>query len=44
MTPHIGIFAEPSCLYHLGGDQGIKTWNTEHPFGLSFPIGIRIAF
>ena len=44
LTPTIGIFAEPSLQYYFHCSDGIKTWCTEHPFTLMFPLGIRLSF
>lgn len=45
LTPHIGFFTEPGLYYHFqGGDDKIKTWNTEHPFDFCVPLGLRITF
>ena len=44
ITPHIGIFAEPSLQYHLPTNSNIETYRTEHPFTVTFPIGIRFTW
>lgn len=45
LTPHIGFFAEPGLHYHFkGSGDNVRTWNTEHPFDFSVPLGLRISF
>ncbi len=44
LTPHIGIFAEPSLQYFIPTHTDIETYRTEHPFTFSLPIGIRFTW
>ena len=44
LTPHVGFFAEPGLHYHFKDNNNVKTWNTEHPFALEVPLGLRITF
>ena len=44
ITPHIGIFAEPSVLYYLPTHSGLETYCTEHPFTFSLPVGIKVIW
>lgn len=44
LTPHVGLFVQPSLEHYWQNNSGISTWNTEHPFVLSVPFGIIISF
>lgn len=44
ITPHIGIFAEPSIQYYLPSHSGLETYCTEHPYTFSLPLGIKISW
>ena len=44
LTPHIGIFAEPSLQYFIPTHTDIETYRTEHPFTFSLPLGIRFTW
>lgn len=44
ITPHVGFFVQPGLLHYFPNDSGVETWNTEHPFVLSVPVGMRIVF
>ena len=44
LTPHIGIFAEPSLQYFIPMKTDIETYRTEHPFTFSLPLGIRFTW
>ena len=44
ITPHIGIFAEPSIQYYLPSHGGLETYCTEHPYTFSLPLGIKISW
>ena len=44
LTPHIGIFTEPSLQYFIPTHSDIETYRTEHPFTFSLPFGIRFTW
>ena len=44
LTPHIGLFAEPSLHYYIPTNSRIETYRTEHPVSVSLPIGIRFTW
>jgi RNA polymerase sigma-70 factor (ECF subfamily) len=44
LSPHVGIFAEPSVLYYLPTQGGLETYCTEHPFTFSLPLGIKFIW
>ena len=44
LTPHIGIFTEPSLQYFIPTHTDIETYRTEHPFTFSLPLGIRFTW
>lgn len=44
ITPHIGIFAEPSIQYYLPSHGDLETYCTEHPYTFSLPLGIKISW
>lgn len=44
ITPHIGIFTEPSMLYYLPTRSNLETYCTEHPFTFSLPVGIKFIW
>ena len=44
ITPHIGIFAEPSIQYYLPSHGGLETYCTENPYTFSLPLGIKISW
>ena len=41
VTPHLGIYLEPSLQYYINNGSGLKTYRTEHPFELTLPLGLR---
>ncbi len=41
VTPHLGIYLEPSLQYFINNGSGLKTYRTEHPFELTLPLGLR---
>ena len=44
ITPHIGIFAEPSLQYFIPTGSNIETYRTEHSFMFSLPLGLRLTW
>lgn len=44
LTPHIGIFTEPSLQYFIPTGSSIETYRTEHPFMFSLPLGLRLTW
>ncbi len=43
-TKHISIYAQPTLNWHISGSSDVRTMWTEHPWQLSVPVGIRIAW
>ena len=43
LTPHVGLFVEPSVNYYFQRKNDIETWRTLHPFTFSLPLGVRIT-
>ena len=41
LTPHLGIYLEPSLQYFFNDGSDLKTYRTEHPISVTLPIGIR---
>ena len=41
LTPHIGLYVEPSLQYFFDDGSDLKTYRTEHPLQLTLPLGIR---
>ena len=41
LTPHVGLFAEPSLQYFFNDGSDLKSYRTEHPFTVTLPIGLR---
>ena len=44
ITPSVGIYAEPNLHYYFNNGDGIKTIQTEKPFNVALPIGIRLSW
>lgn len=44
LTPQLGIYMEPSLQYFFDNGSNLKTYRTEHPIGISLPIGIRFQW
>ena len=44
LAPHVSFFVEPSLQHYFRNGSTVSTWNTEHPFVLSVPFGLRISF
>ena len=44
LTPHIGIFAEPSIQYFVPTNGDITTYRTLHPFVVTLPVGMRFTW
>ena len=44
LTPHVGLFVQPSLEHYFKNNSSVSTWNTEHPFVFSVPFGIIISF
>ena len=42
LTPHLGIYVEPSLQYFFNDGSSLKSYRTEHPFSITLPLGIRI--
>ena len=43
VTPAVGFFVEPSLQHYFRNGSGVETWQTEHPFVVTIPLGIRIT-
>ncbi len=43
VTPAVGFFVEPSLQHYFSNGSGVETWQTEHPFVVTVPLGIRIT-
>ena len=41
LTPHLGLFIEPSLQYFFDDGSDLSTYRTEHPFSVILPLGIR---
>ena len=41
LTPHLGIYMEPSLQYFFDDGSNLKSYRTEHPLGITLPIGLR---
>ena len=44
LTPHVGLFVEPSLQYYIPMKTDIETYRTEHTFTFSLPLGIRFTW
>lgn len=44
LTPHFGVYLEPSLQYFFDDGSGIKTYRTEHPLEITLPLGIRFRW
>ena len=42
VTPHLGIYLEPSLQYFINNGSDLKTYRTEHPFEFTLPLGLRL--
>ena len=43
VVPAVGFFVEPSLQHYFRNGSGVETWQTEHPFVVTIPLGIRIT-
>ena len=41
LTPHLGIYMEPSLQYYFDDGSGLKSYRTEHPLSITLPLGVR---
>lgn len=41
LTPHLGIYLEPSLQYFFNDGSDLNTYRTEHPLSVTLPFGIR---
>ena len=41
LTPHLGIYMEPSLQYFFDDGSDLKSYRTEHPLQVTLPLGIR---
>lgn len=42
LTPHLGIYMEPSLQYFFDDGCDLKSYRTEHPLNVTLPLGIRL--
>ena len=42
LTPHLGIYLEPSLQYFFHDGSDIQSYRTEHPLQITLPLGIRL--
>ena len=42
LTPHMGIYMEPSLQYFFDDGCDLKSYRTEHPLNVTLPLGIRL--
>ncbi len=42
LTPHLGIYMEPSLQYFFDDGSDLKSYRTEHPLNVTLPLGIRL--
>lgn len=43
-TPHFGVYLEPCLQYFFDDGSDLKTYRTEHPLQITFPLGIRFRW
>ena len=41
LTPHVGIYLEPSLQYFFNDGSSLESYRTEHPLSITLPLGIR---
>ena len=41
LTPHLGVYMEPSLQYFFDDGSNLKSYRTEHPLSITLPIGLR---
>ena len=41
LTPHLGIYMEPSLQYFYDEGSNLKSYRTEHPYSITLPLGLR---
>lgn len=41
LTPHLGIYIEPSLQYFFNDGSDLNTYRKEHPLQVTLPLGIR---
>lgn len=41
LTPHLGIYMEPSLQYYFDDGSNLKSYRTEHPLSITLPLGLR---
>lgn len=44
LTPHLGIYAQPTLNWHIPGNSSVRTMWTEYPWQVTVPIGIRFTW
>lgn len=41
LTPHLGLYLEPSLQYFFNDGSDLKSYRTEHPLQFTLPLGLR---
>lgn len=41
LTPHLGVYLEPSLQYFFDDGSDLNTYRTEHPLSVTLPLGLR---
>lgn len=44
LTPHTGIYLEPTINYYIPDGSQLRTIRKEHPFTFTIPVGFRISW
>ena len=44
LTPHLGLYLEPSLQYFFNDGSDLKSYRTEHPLQFTLPLGLRFQW
>ena len=44
LSPHIGLYAEPTLQFFFDDGSDIQSYRTEHPLQITLPLGIRFQW
>lgn len=44
LTPHIGLYAQPTLNWHVPGNGNVRTMWTKYPWQVNVPVGIRFTW
>lgn len=44
LTPHIGLYVEPTLNYYIPAGSSVRTIWTAHPFTVTVPFGLRVTW